>query len=274
MKSRSMLLALAVVLCAPACSDDSQDQTATDAGITDDAGSMAPADAGNQEVDAGTPVDEPPTITLLEPVPYSGVVTTTTVKVDVTDDKGVAKVELFVGDATEPVSTLTAAPWEMTIDAATIANNGLSSFYVRATDTAGQTAQLEPVPIVIAKGGVKKSYSGTVAIPANYTPGLEIDKKHNWLNNGSQTHIAAVLEWQLPEGQDPWELEFAAGYGECPHMGGTIGNAVTSTTSPIYIEVTEAGPYSSEQRFVHVKPADAPAHIGQSLPYSIRVWVW
>jgi len=267
------------VLCAlvvlPACGsseDENKNPDSTlDASTVTDASSELP-DAGD-EPDAGV-VDEPPTVKVLEPGPYAGVVSQVEIKVEASDDHGVAKVELFVGDNPEPVRGRTAGPWELTLDATGMAP-GVTSFFVRATDTAGNATDTEPMPIILAAGGREVKNAGSLAIPANYDPasGLDVDSKHHWTGQG-ETHIAAVLEWQVPDGQEPWELELSVGWGECPHAGGTIGNAETSTSSPLTVFAEESGPYSTTTRFVHVRPSDATFHKGETLPYETRVYVW
>ncbi|MGI5863628.1 MAG: Ig-like domain-containing protein [Myxococcales bacterium] len=266
-----MLCALVALSACGSSEDENKDPNPSlDASITTDASTEMP-DAG--EVDAGV-IDEPPTVTVLEPGPYAGLVSQIEIKVDASDDHGVAKVELFVGDNPEPVRGRIAAPWELTLDA-TGMEKGVSSFFVRATDTAGNTTDTEPIPIILAAGGQEVKKSGSLAIPANYDPasGLDVDSKHHWTNQG-ETHIAAVLEWQVPDGQEPWELELSVGWGECPHAGGTVGNAETSTTSPIFVLSEESGSYPTTMRFVHIRPADATFHKGETLPYETRVYVW
>ena len=43
---------------------------------------------------------------------------------------------------------------------------------------------------------------------------------------------------------------------------------------PVFVSAVEAGPYTTTMRFVHVRPADATFHKGETLPYEIKVYAW
>ncbi len=102
-----------------------------------------------QPIDIGNNTDNPPVVSLAASattVTTSGSVTLTATA---TDDKGVAKVELYAG--TLLLGTATTAPYALTVPV-TQANNGSYALTARAYDTIGQAATSSPVNVTVNIG--------------------------------------------------------------------------------------------------------------------------
>lgn len=264
-------LSCVCVISVAACSSNSGGGASPGAPVAD-----AGADTG-----AATPPGNAPTVAFADLAEYSGLRQTVEVKALATDDVGLSKLELFAETKAEPLATKSAAPFDSLTWDTTTAPEGIVSIFLRATNTAGRATDTKAVKVIVYNQGQAATLGGggkgTQSIPANYDPAApgEIDAKLHWTNPAGIHRFVGVLEWQLPAEQSPWELEFAMGSGECPDNGAIIGKPVASTTSPILVEALPTGTQvQAGMHFAHVKPKDAVAHKGQSLPFAMRVYLF
>jgi len=99
--------------------------------------------SGCEELPTG-PDTTPPTLTLLSPIAGSTATDTIVVQVNASDDRGVAKVELYFDTLSTPFARATAAPYRLLGPLADIGGGG-HTFQVVATDSSGNTASIGPI---------------------------------------------------------------------------------------------------------------------------------
>lgn len=217
-----------------------------------------------------------PTVQL--PVPeFTEVKATMVFDVMASDDVGLAKLELFVGDATTPVASMTAEPFNSISWDTTATPDGLQTLRVRATDTSAKTTDSAPVQVVVLNHGVRAADLGaasdSMVIPANLAG--ELDHKHHWNNPANIHTILAILEFTVPSGQSEWNLGLSVGSGECPDIGEVFGAEVFSTKSPMTVTAhPTAAQVATGLHFVHLKPTNATEHAGQALPHGVKVYLF
>ncbi len=227
-------------------------------------------------------VDLQPSVAFADLKPYTGMKKAVTVKASASDDHGVYAVELLAGDSRQVVARATQEPFDIVWSTIHVAD-GLTAVRLRATDSSGQTSESEPLTVIVANGTTmtEPAYldgnSGNVLVPADYDPAaptVELDKKNHWSNPAGVTKIMAVVDWAVPAGQSPWEIGLRVGIGECPDSGTAIGAEVVGTQGPLFLSVdVPADQATTGMHFVHMRPANWSAHKGESLPYSVHVYL-
>jgi hypothetical protein len=208
---------------------------------------------------------------------YQPVEGTFDVAVTATDDVGVEVVELLVDG--EVAATSDAEPFGIAWDT-TATPAGIVEVAARVTDGAGKIAETAPVRVVVVNGGEESELTegneGEIVIPEDYDGLQEVDVKHHWTSGtDGASRVIAVLLWEIPEGDDPWEIQVDVGTGYCPHSGTSYAASEIIDASPIELDVEpEDGFPASTQLFVHMKPVDALYHLGGTLPYSVRTYTF
>jgi hypothetical protein len=197
------------------------------------------------------------------------------VEVTATDDVGVDFVELLVDG--EIAATGEEDPFGIAWDTTT-APRGIVSVAARVTDRAGKTAESAPIDVVVVNGGgeveLTEGAEGSFAIPGGFDGTQEIHEKHHWVSdeNGA-SRVIAILAWEVPEDQDTWEFMIEIGSGFCPHSGQTYATSETLDASPMIFDATpEDGLPANTQLFVHIAPMNPYDHLGEELPFGIRVF--
>jgi len=87
----------------------------------------------------------PPTVSILSPAPNTTATDSIIIRVEATDNVGVAKVELFFTSRTLPVGRDTTLPYDFTVPLADI-TAGVQQFFAVATDEANNQSFTAPVP--------------------------------------------------------------------------------------------------------------------------------
>lgn len=111
---------------------------------------------------------QPPTTSILAPLGFSTVSGLVPVDVAATDNRGVSRVDLKVGNVV--VASDTAAPYAFTWDSALVAN-GTATLVALAYDTAGNVGASIPVAVTVANAAVADTTPPTITIlnPGNGT---------------------------------------------------------------------------------------------------------
>jgi plastocyanin len=99
-----------------------------------------------------TPDTTLPSVSLSQPVTGARLTGTSLVAATATDDVAVTRVEFFV-DGTTSLGSVTAQPWEVTLDAATL-TDGAHVLTARAADAAGNTTTSAGVTIQVGDGPI------------------------------------------------------------------------------------------------------------------------
>jgi hypothetical protein len=97
----------------------------------------------------GASPDAPPSVSVTSPAGGATVSGTVTVTANASDDHGVSQVEFLVDGVSIGVDTTGGNGWSMPWNT-TGATNGNHTLTARATDTTGQTATSDPVPVTVA----------------------------------------------------------------------------------------------------------------------------
>jgi hypothetical protein len=198
------------------------------------------------------------------------------VTVTAADDVKVQIVELFVVGTNDPVATSQAVPFTLSWNTTATAD-GLAEIYARATDWAGKSADTPRARILVLNSGrpaqLTDGDSVTLSIPANYDGTQEVDGRSHWNNTSGFHTVIATVDWQLTQGQSPWQLQLAVGQGFCPHDGVVLSEYVTGDTSPMVVTTTREGEFATGRHFVHIKPMLASQHKGESLTYNVKVFL-
>ncbi|MEO0225276.1 MAG: Ig-like domain-containing protein [candidate division WOR-3 bacterium] len=154
----------------------------------------------------GSGIDNPPTINITYPTNnqiVSGIITITT---QVTDDKGIIKVEFYLDDILK--NTDKSSPYTSSIDTTQI-SNGTHTVKAIAYDTSGQTAE-KSIVIIVQNSGVNAPptvsitnpangsvVSGVVNIEANAQDDIGISKVEFYVDNSLFiTDTEAPYSWQ------------------------------------------------------------------------------
>jgi hypothetical protein len=219
---------------------------------------------------------ENPAITMDNVVLYQGVSGAFGVEVTATDDVEVATVELLVDG--EVAATSSADPFTVSWDTTALADGSIVAIAARATDTAGKTAETEPVDVVVVNDGYviefTDGFSGEVSIPDPYT-GTEVDKKHHWnAPAGTASRILSIVLFTVPEGQPEWDLALEVGTGFCPDSGQMLdGMAITPGAEPVVFDSAPTGGFpGGGQMFYHLRPGLPANHPGESVGYEIHAY--
>jgi hypothetical protein len=218
---------------------------------------------------------ENPAVTIDNVTLFQTVEGTFDVLVTATDDVGVDYVDLLVDG--ELAATGTADPFTISWDT-TAGVSGVVSIAARVTDGAGKVAETEPIQVVVVNGGEESTLTegneGGFSIPADFNGTQEIHEKHHWTTSeGGASRVIALMEWTVPEDQDLWEFSIDLGSGFCPHSGETYATSDVSDASPMIFDATPDGGFpASTQLFVHMSPENPFDHLGESLPFNIRVF--
>lgn len=218
-----------------------------------------------------------PSIVLDNIVPYQDVAGTFEVIVTATDDVGVDFVELLVND--QVAATSDQDSYSMNWDTTT-APSGIVSVKARVTDFAGNTAETDSIRVVVVNGGewsaLNEGNDGEFAIPEGYDGTQEIHEKHHWMSPADgASRVIAVLSWTAPEDQDVWEFRIDLGTGNCPHSGETYATSDTFDVSPIEFDAQPDGGFpTNTQLFVHISPMNAFDHLGDNLPFEIKIFTF
>jgi hypothetical protein len=226
--------------------------------------------------DGGLPQDTTlPTISWAV-APFQEMQGTQDLPVTAADDVKVEVVELFVEGTNDPVAVSRTAPFTLSWN--TVATpDGLVEIHARATDWAGNSAQTPRVRVAVLNRGQRATLtdgaSVTLTIPASYDGTQEVDGKSHWYNPSGIHTVIAVVEWQLGQGQSPWQLELSIGQGFCPHDGIVLSEYVVGQTSPLVVTTTRPEGFATGRHFVHVRPMGASQHKGESLAYSVKVFL-
>jgi len=220
---------------------------------------------------------ENPAITIDNVTLHQAVEGTFDVAVTATDDVGVDFVELLVDGevSTSSEQDPFGIPWDTTT-----ATSGIVSIAARVTDKAGKTAETEPIDVVVVNGGgeveLTEGAEGTIVIPDDFNGTQEIHVKHHWTSGDEGASRAiAILTWEVPEDQDVWEFMLEIGSGFCPHTGTTYASSETLDASPIVFDATPETPLpANTQLFVHISTMNPFDHLGDELPFGIRVFTF
>jgi hypothetical protein len=239
-------------------------------------GKTTPDPIDENPVTPGKTDEAPPTVKL-PLAEFTNVKGTVVFDVMASDDVGMAKLELLVAGNAAPVATMSAEPFNSLTWDTTNTADGLQTLMVRATDTSAKTTDSAPVQVVVLNHGVLAgdlaSSSDSMLIPASLTG--ELDHKHHWMNPGNIHTILAVLEFTVPSGQAEWNLGLSVGRGECPDNGQTIGPETVATTSPMVVTAHPTGAeITTGLHFAHLRPINAADHKGESLPHSVKVYLF
>jgi len=218
---------------------------------------------------------ENPAIAIDNLAAYQPVDGTFDVAVTATDDVGVDIVELLVDG--EVAASSAEEPFGIAWDTTT-APSGIVEVVARVTDGAGKTAETAPVRVVVVNGGgeseLDEGSEGQIVIPEDYNGLQEIDVKHHWTSGADgASRVISVLQWEIPEGDDPWEIRLDVGTGFCPHSGTSYATSEDFDASPIEFDVAPEGGFPADtQLFVHLTTVNAFDHLGGTLPFNVRVY--
>jgi hypothetical protein len=276
---RSFGAVVAMLLATSGCSSDGTD---VDAGEGEVDASASLPDAAGSEPDAG-PQDEKPVVKILSPRPGAGAQGSISIEVNATDDLGVKRIEIYAQGREQALagqSSPSKATVKLTASVASLPD-GLATVYARALDTSGQLTDSAPITLVVYNQGQEADLGGAdgeMYVPADYDPAqpVEIDTKHHWDNPDGIHSIVGVLDWQVPQGSEAWNLGLSVGIGECPHSGRQLSQEPSATEGPIIVQakLTKTADIVSGLHFIHVRPIDPLNHKGQSLPYTVHVFLF
>lgn len=171
----------------------------------------------------------------------------------------------------------------MTFDVSSFPS-GPVSIYVEVTDEHDFTYRSDDKKLMVINdptGVIAVFLEGTsfaqIDIPTNYNGTQEVDSKLHWTNPAGIKNVSAVVTWEVPAGQEPWNIEVKVGAGNCPHSGTVWGDDTTTTENPLLHEVgatqISATSFPEGRSFVHMRPINAHEHIGESLPYRVLVYL-
>jgi hypothetical protein len=138
----------------------------------------------------------PPTVSASE----SGSAGTITLSANATDNVGVTKVEFYVDNALK--STLTATPYQSTLDSTTL-SNGTHSLVAKAYDAAGNIGTSSTVSFSVSNstGGdttpptvsaSESGSSGTITLSANATDNVGVTKVEFYVDNALKSTLTAT----------------------------------------------------------------------------------
>ncbi|WP_266159490.1 Ig-like domain-containing protein [Dyella silvatica] len=138
----------------------------------------------------------PPTVSAAE----SGTSGTISLSANATDNVGVTRVEFYVDNALN--ATLTAAPYQTTLDSTTL-SNGTHTLVAKAYDAAGNVGTSTSVNFSIANstGGdttpptvsaAESGTSGTISLSANATDNVGVTKVEFYVDNGLTGTLTAT----------------------------------------------------------------------------------
>jgi hypothetical protein len=203
--------------------------------------------------DSQPPVDNPPTITVTNPVEDATVTGTVTVTANASDDNGVSQVEFFVDAVSLGVDTNSADGWSV-IWNSTQSVDGTHVIKAIATDTIGQTSQdsnnvnvVNAVSIQIHVGDLDGSKSGTnrwnatVTIyvhGADHNPVAGVTVTGNWSAGATGTSSCTTDS-----------------LGKCSVTKSTIPNRTTSVTFSV-TNLTKTG-YTYDSSINHDPDGDS-----------------
>jgi hypothetical protein len=229
--------------------------------------------------DDGDEVDDlqNPAVTIDNVTLFQALSGTFDVQVTATDDVGVDYVDLLVDG--ELAASGVEAPFTISWDT-TAGASGVVSIAARVTDGAGKTAETEPIQVVVTNGGEESALTegndAELSIPADFDGTQEVHVKHHWTTsaNGAM-RVIALMQWEVPAEQDMWQIKIDIGTGFCPHSGTTYATSDIIDTSPMIFDATPDDSFpASTQLFVHMQTANPYDHLGESLPFSIRVFTF
>lgn len=197
----------------------------------------------------------------------------------------IEKIEVLEAVQGTLLGTSTSNSGTVSWDTTAVASTGIRVM-IRVTDVHGNTYNSDSVEYLVmnlparAARFLTNENTGEIIIPSTYSGVEEVDVRHHWNNPAGITRIVAVARWEVPEGQEPWRIGVTVGCGVCPHNGSVWGPEPFSDESPILHEVSvlqveeiTAGEFPEDQAFVHLRPANAIDHAGESLPYEVEVYL-
>ena len=123
----------------------------------------------------------------------------------------------------------------------------------------------KPAPSPPAIGG-----AGTIAVPSDWTPSVDIHSRQPWELPAGATRIRATVEWT----DSSWgEVEVAIGTGICPHRGVEVARGRSAEGRVVVEHVIESpDPNAPPSWFVHVSvDAAAERKKGSTFAYTWRV---
>lgn len=229
------------------------------------------ADAGEEIADLAAP-----TVTIDNVTAYQGVAGALAVEVTAGDDVGVALVELLVDGVVAASSD--SAPFALSWDT-TAAADGVVAIAARASDASGKAGESAPIAVVVINGGAEAAITdgatGALSIPAGYDGTQEVDVRRHWIGETAAARVVAIVIFAPEEGQAEWTVGLDMGSGFCPDDGVTLDSMIVygATAEPVVWDSTpETGFPASTQLFFHMAPGNPAEHLGESLPFSLRVF--
>ncbi len=168
----------------------------------------------------GTPVDNPPSVTVTNPTNGSTVSGTVTVTADASDDNGVTQVEFFVDGS--PIGIDTDGPWSTSWDTGTLGDGSSHTVSAEATDDIGQTT---------ASANVTVTVDNSVPPP----PGVTVSSiGPNTMQAGTTINNVTIIGSGFADGTS---VSFENGSGPAP----TASNVVMVDENMIRATVTAKG---------------------------------
>ncbi len=187
-------------------------------------------------------------------------------------------VELLAGE--EVVASATKAPFEL-VWSTGVGDDGIVTLKARASD-GGDDAFSSEVPVVIVNGGdlsdLFEGDEGALSIAMDFEPNPEdpgegLDVVHHWMNDGASSRVIAVVTWDEDK-ESGWDVELAVGTGSCPHGGTTFGE-VEMTGGGVGIDVAPDTSFvAAEQHFSHIRVVNPTDHLGDTLEFEMRVYLF
>lgn len=217
-----------------------------------------------------------PTVIFDELSAYEVLSGSRTLNPQVSDDGGVALVELRVDGVVS--ASVDQEPFQLIWDT-TKTTDGLHNVSLKATDATGNTTELFPVRVAVINDGLvpvlENNGVGEWDIPSDYDGTQEVDIKHHWTNDEAYAKAIGVITWEVPDGQGEWDVELAMGEGTCPHSGVVYDDGFYSTSGAVEGEVIPtAGWPAATQFFIHGKPMNPMEHKGDTISYRMYVFLF
>lgn len=158
------------------------------------------------------PIDNPPTVTITNPLDGSAVSGTVEINADATDDIGVAQVDFYVG--TSLIGTDTSSPYSVSWDSTSVAD-GTYTITATAIDTASQTASNSIIVNVdnyndspVANAGSDQTVSdgdgnGVESVTLNGSASYDLDGtivSYRWTEGATVLGTTAVITYDFTVG--------------------------------------------------------------------------
>ncbi|MBD3338589.1 MAG: hypothetical protein GF353_05755 [Candidatus Lokiarchaeota archaeon] len=150
--------------------------------------------------------NKPPVITIISPINGSMVSDNVIINLDVSDNEGIDKVEIFIDEKKEYV--ITSKPWEFLWDSYEHADNKTHLILAKAYDNSGNSSSSEPISVTVIPPINVNIISPDSGATVKDTVNIIVEAQHSRNFNISKIELLIDGEKKFTNSNTPWKFKW------------------------------------------------------------------